>query len=255
MANAGAAKMLPLVLQDQDREVVSTAVTFGTSLFFGGNAAVQSALLAHLEAEDSSQAFVHTLAGRVRQAGQSLRYLTSELAVLTAATQRRCTDVRQQILRNKTDVMEIRCARGLPAGLGRSDVDGPGGFCTSVSRVCSQSAHSFPMSFSGSLWALQRSAVYWHSQKGGGGVPEKPHIMGGGGFKLLRGGRGQGFVFGFGGRSLGLQGPWGDARGAPDDTAYRPAMPYNAHPGPRWASPWAGPISYGRGGGFPPHPA
>ena len=108
MANAGAAKMVVVAVQHADRDVVSTAITFATSLFHGGNAAVQGALLTHLEAEDRSQAFLHALGEQLRGAAESLRCLTSELAVVTAARARVSDGVRQHMLRTKKDVLEVR---------------------------------------------------------------------------------------------------------------------------------------------------
>ena len=105
MAMAGAAKMVAIAVQDPDRAVVTAAVVFATSLFHGGNAVVQDALLAHLETEDTAHAFVHTLVDKVRLAGQSFRYLKSELAVVAPHGS---DGVRQHMLQTKADVVEIR---------------------------------------------------------------------------------------------------------------------------------------------------
>ena len=71
-AAAGATRMVAILVQDPDGEVFEAAVAFATSLFWGGNAVVQDALLAYLEG-DPKKAFIRTFSTTLRHSLTSFR--------------------------------------------------------------------------------------------------------------------------------------------------------------------------------------
>ena len=64
MAGAGAPKMVARMLQDPNQEVFAAALAFATSLFWGGNPAVQDALLRCLES-DTTHSLLRVLSEKV----------------------------------------------------------------------------------------------------------------------------------------------------------------------------------------------
>ena len=72
MGSAHATKTVAVMVPDPDAEVSSAAITFATSLFWGGNAAVQDALVGYLKM-DRTLLFLRTLADKVRARGGRAR--------------------------------------------------------------------------------------------------------------------------------------------------------------------------------------
>ena len=66
-----------------DPQVFAAAVAFATSLFWGGNAVVQDALVKYLET-DKTDSFIHTFSDKLRHSLASFRDWKSELAFVTA---------------------------------------------------------------------------------------------------------------------------------------------------------------------------